>query len=244
MFKKILIANRGEIAARVIRTCRDTNIATVAVYTPRDLGSLHVRLADEAMPLTSPKRYGDAEEILEIAQRVGADAIHPGYGFLAEEADLARACEAVGITFIGPLATVLEMLRAKAVCWSERRRLDSPPLPFPKSRLQRGTKRGCGSRRSVWVIPWPWKSACGGRGRGTRVVHTPEQLDEAFRQAGTEAERIYGDGCCIWSAFSPKRRHRRAGAGRSHGNVIHLGERSSSLQHQNQKLIADTRRRR
>ena len=207
MFKKILIANRGEIAARVIRTCRDRNIATVAVYTPRDLGSLHVRLADEAMPLTSPKRYGDAEEILEIAQRVGADAIHPGYGFLAEEADFARACEAVGITFIGPSATVLETLRAKHRMLARAQAAGFPTPAYSSSTFAEGDEETLrveaerlGLSRGAQIC-----ARGPGPGHARRLIPLNNSM-RPFVRRGPRPSASTAMARCIWSALSRRRR--------------------------------------
>ena len=164
MFKKILIANRGEIATRIIRTCWEMGIQTVALYTQNDRDSLHMRLADEAIQLHSPKRYGDEDEVLSIAHRLGADAIHPGYGFLAEEADFAERCAAEGITFIGPPPKVMRAVRDK-IGAIETVRQAGYCVPFcvalPDQSDDEATKRIAGE---IWY-PLVVKSARGGRGR-------------------------------------------------------------------------------
>ena len=170
MFKKLLIANRGEIAVRVIRTCREMGIATVAVYTLADRDSLHVRLADEAMLLHSPQRYGDADEVLAIARQLSVDAIHPGYGFLAEEADFAERCAQDGITFIGPGPDVTRLLRNKVQAMDMVKQAGFS-VPTYAELADGELDEGYLMRRAAEVgYPLVVKSAIGGRGRGARVV--------------------------------------------------------------------------
>ena len=193
MFKKLLIANRGEIAVRIIRTCREMGIATVALYTLADRDSLHVRLADEAMQLHSPLRYGDADEVLAIARQLGADAIHPGYGFLAEEADFAERCAQEGITFIGPSPAVTRSLRNKVQGHGHGQA--SGLLRAAYAELADGElDEDYLTQRAAEVgYPLVVKSAIGGRGRGARVVMKADRLLESVDAARREAKMIYGD---------------------------------------------------
>ena len=193
MFKKILVANRGEIATRIIRTCREMGILTVALYTSADRDSLHVRLADEAHLLQGQHRYGDADEVLAVARESGAEAIHPGYGFLAEEARFAERCAAEGIVFIGPPPPVIRAVRNKVEAMEAVKRagyrvplyVELPDHDADEEQLQRAANE----------IGYPLvvKSTCGGRGRGARVVMRADRLAEAVRAARYEAEMIYGN---------------------------------------------------
>ncbi len=240
MFKKVLIANRGEIAVRIIRTCRDMGVKTVAVYTSTDLNSLHVRLSDEAVALQSPKRYGDGEEILRIAQQTGAEAIHPGYGFLAESADFARMCQQAGLVFIGPPPAVLALLETKSQMLEEAQAagFPTPPHTFSFDAVDVDLMM-----KEAALIGYPVviKSCRGGRGRGSRIAFKPERLADAVAAAQTEAQRVYGDTRfylehAIWPAYHVDVQILADTA----GNIIHLGERCSSLLQHNQKLLAET----
>src|SRR5579859_8141670 len=183
-FNKVLIANRGEIAVRIQRTCREMGIATVAVYSEFDRDALHVRLADQAVPIggaQARESYLNIEKIIAAARLTGADAIHPGYGFLAENAAFASACEGAGVVFIGPRANVLEALGSK----SEARRLAQeagvPVVPVPTEN----------------EVPKLIKAALGGGGRGMRIVRNANEFREAFAAAKGEAERAFGDGALL-----------------------------------------------
>jgi acetyl-CoA carboxylase biotin carboxylase subunit len=241
MFKKILIANRGEIATRIIRTCREMGLLTVALYTPADRDSLHVRLADEVHMLHSPNRYGDADEVLAIAKKSGADAIHPGYGFLAEESDFAERCAAEGIVFIGPPPSVIRTLRNKMEAMEAVKHAgyrvpvytDLPDADSDETRL----------RRAAEEIGYPLvvKSASGGRGRGARVVMHADRLVEAARAARHEAELIYGDDhLFLERVVAPSHYLTVQVLADTHGNIVHLGEREGSLLRHNQKLIEES----
>jgi acetyl-CoA carboxylase, biotin carboxylase subunit len=241
MFKKILIANRGEIATRIIRTCREMGILSVALYTSADRDSLHVRLADEVRMLQSPNRYGDADEVLATAKETGAEAIHPGYGFLAEEAGFAERCAAEGIVFIGPPPSVIRAVRNKMEAMEAVKRAgyrvpiyaDLPDAGADEPHL-RQMAEGIG-------FPLVVKSARGGRGRGARVVMRADKLAEAVRAARYEAELIYGDGhLYLERVVSPSHYLAVQVLADSHGNIVHLGEREGSLLRHNQKLIEES----
>jgi acetyl-CoA carboxylase, biotin carboxylase subunit len=239
MFKKILIANRGEIAVRVIRACRVLGIRSAALYDPSDIGSLHVRLADECLPLPSERGYLDSEGIIQRALEAGADAIHPGYGFLAEEAGFVRACAAAGLTFIGPPAEVIDALRDKIATLD---RVDAAgfktPLHSPAAfGDDREALRAAADRLGY---PLVIKSCRGGRGRGTRMVRAPEQLDEAVRHAQAGAEAVFGASeIYLERAILPSRYVEVQLLGDQHGALIHLGDRDSSMQRNNQKIVTE-----
>ncbi len=241
MFKKVLIANRGEIAVRIIRTCRDLGIWTVAVYPPSDLDSLHVRIADEAHELQSPRRYGDGEEILAIARTCGVDAIHPGYGFLAEEADFARDCAEAGVVFVGPPVPVLERLQAKHMMLAEVEAAGIATAPHSQRTFNGVGLAEMAAEADVLGYPIVIKSARGGRGRGTRLVFKPGKLAENLEQARRESQLVYGDRHlylehALWPVC-----HVDVQVLADHtGAVVHLGERCSSLQQHNQKLVTES----
>src|SRR5271154_6970374 len=194
MFKKILIANRGEIAVRVIRACREMGIKAVAVYSDVDRASLHVRKADEAYPIgaaAASESYLNIQKILDVARSCGADAIHPGYGFLSENAKFARACADAGIKFIGPTAAAMDAMGSKT---RARQAMERAGVPFVP-----GTSRGLDSAEQAEEVaarigyPVMLKAAAGGGGKGMRLVHTPDQLKSSLEAARSEAERSFGD---------------------------------------------------
>ncbi len=241
MFKKLLIANRGEIAVRIIRTCREMGIATVALYTVADRDSLHVRLADEAMLLHSPQRYGDPDEVLAIAGQVGADAIHPGYGFLAEEADFAARCTEAGITFIGPSPAVIRSLRNKVEAMDTVKHAGYSVPQYAE--LDAGELDEAYLKQRAEEVGYPLvvKSARGGRGRGARVVMNASRLLEAVDAARREASMIYGDDhLYLEKSIAPSHYVVVQILADSHGNMVHLGEREGSLLRHNQKLIEES----
>src|ERR1044071_6343034 len=227
-FKKILIANRGEIAVRILRTCREMGIATVAVYSDFDREALHVRLADQAMPIGAAQAresYLNIEKIIAAARLTGAEAIHPGYGFLAENAAFASACEDAGIVFVGPRANVIEALGSK----SEARRLAQeagvPVVPVPKED----------------EFPKLIKASLGGGGRGMRVVRNAAEFKEAFAAARGEAERAFGDGALLVEKYIEGARHVEVQIfGDHHGDMMHLFERDCSVQRRHQKIIEES----
>ncbi|MGB7585652.1 MAG: biotin carboxylase N-terminal domain-containing protein, partial [Terriglobales bacterium] len=194
MFKKILIANRGEIAVRVARACREMGIVSVAVFSDVDRASLHVRKADEAYPIgpaAAAESYLSIHKILEVAKKSGADAIHPGYGFLSENAEFAQACADAGVKFIGPTAAAMERMGSKT---RARQAMEKAGVPFVP-----GTSRGLDSAEQAGKVaeeigyPVMLKAAAGGGGKGMRLVHKPEDLELALESAKSEALRAFGD---------------------------------------------------
>lgn len=241
MFKKILIANRGEIAVRIIRTCRDLGMWTVAVYPPSDFDSLHVRIADEAHELHSNRRYGDGDEILNIARRTGVEAIHPGYGFLAEDADFARSCEDAGFVFVGPPVRVLERLRNKHSMLAEAGAAGIPTPPHSTKTCDGTAQEGTAAEAAALGYPIVIKSCRGGRGRGTRLVFHQEDLAEGLEQARRESLLVYGDGMLyLEHALWPVCHVDVQVLADRDGAVVHLGERCSSMQQHNQKLVTES----
>lgn len=240
MFKKILIANRGEIAVRIIRACRDLGIATVALFEPSDQGSLHVRFADEVIRLDSSLGYMDHQVVLQAAQGVGADAIHPGYGFLAEDPNFVQACEAAGIAFIGPTSAVVRALRDNL---GARARVAAAgfPVPFylPEAFCQ-DEMEGVQALAEDVGFPLVVKACRGGRGRGTRLVSDPSKLERAVRQAQAEAKAVFGDDhVYLERAIIPARHVEVQVMGDQFGRLIHLGERDGSIMRHSQKIVAE-----
>jgi acetyl-CoA carboxylase biotin carboxylase subunit len=241
MFQKVLIANRGEIAVRVMRACREMGITTVAVYSEVDRTSLHVRYADEAYPIgpaVSTESYLRIDRILEAAERSGAEAIHPGYGFLAENPDFARACEEAGITFIGPPVKAMELMGSKT---ASRQALIAAGLPVVP-----GTDRNLETFEEVARVagelgyPVMLKASAGGGGKGLRLVQAPEELESAYRTARAEAQNAFGDPSVYIEKYLERPRHIEIQIlGDRHGNLIHLGERECSLQRRHQKVMEE-----
>jgi acetyl/propionyl-CoA carboxylase alpha subunit len=241
MFKKILIANRGEIAVRIARTCRDLGIATVALYDETDVGSLHVRLADECARLTSSLGYVDQDEVIRHALAFGAEAIHPGYGFLAEQPDFIRACGAAGLVFIGPPAEVVATLKDKI---ATLRQAAAAGFPTPRHSAAAYTDEQIDELRAeAERIGYPVviKSCSGGRGRGTRVVRSPDKLAEGLAQAQAGSVAVFRDRrVYLEQAILPSRYVEVQLLGDQQGHLIHLGERDSSIQRNNQKIITES----
>ena len=229
MFKKILIANRGEIALRVIHACRELGIATVAVYSEADEHALHVRFADAAVCIGPPRpldSYLSVPAIISTAEVTKADAIHPGYGFLSESVYLAEAAEACGITFIGPPPDVLRLLGDKSEARRAMRRVGLPVLPgtdHPPETAGQAAKAG----RKLGY-PLIVKASAGGGGRGMRVVRSGDQLEQAWRTAKREAEAAFGDGEVYLEKYLEAPRHIEFQVlADDHGRVIHLGSASA-----------------
>ncbi|HTS34696.1 MAG TPA: acetyl-CoA carboxylase biotin carboxylase subunit [Candidatus Solibacter sp.] len=241
MFKKILIANRGEIAVRVIRACHELGIAAVAVYSDVDRASLHVRKSDEAYPIgaaAASESYLNMAKVLDVAARSGADAIHPGYGFLSENAKFARACAEAGVKFIGPSAAAMDAMGSKT---RARRSMEHAGVP-----LVPGTSRGFetyeDAGRAAERIGYPvmLKAAAGGGGKGMRLVHAPEELKSALDGARSEAERAFGDGeVYLEKAIVNPRHIEMQVLADEHGNTVYLGERECSIQRRHQKVVEE-----
>jgi acetyl-CoA carboxylase biotin carboxylase subunit len=241
MFKKILIANRGEIALRVARACRERGIATVAVYSDADRAGLHVLEADEAYRLgAAPAResYLRGDLILEIAKKTGAEAIHPGYGFLSENADFADACESAGVKFIGPPASAMRALGSKT---RARQAADAAGMPRTP-----GSTKGLASLEEAHAVaqkigyPVMLKAAAGGGGKGMRAVNAPGELASAFDSARSEAERSFGSGEVYLEKLIERPRHIEIQVlADEHGNCLYLGERECSIQRRHQKVIEE-----
>ncbi len=238
MFKKVLVANRGEVALRIIRACKELGIKTVAIYSEADVRSLYVKKADEAylIPGDPIRAYLDYVRIVDLARQVGADAIHPGYGFLAENADFARYCRRRGVTFIGPTPEQIEMFGDKVKAKKVMSEAGLPvvpgtpePLNDPEEALQFAKEIG---------FPVMLKAAYGGGGRGMRVVRSEEELKSAFESAYREAEAFFGKGDIFVEKYIDNPKHIEVQVlGDKYGNIIHLGERDCSIQRRHQKLI-------
>ena len=242
MFKKILIANRGEIALRVIRACRELGIRTVAVYSEADANSLHRRLADEDVcigPGPSRDSYLNVSRIMSAAEITDADAIHPGYGFLAENAEFAELCTKCRIKFIGPSAEVIAMMGDKSEAKKAMRKANVPVTPGSQglvSDIDEATKLANEMGYPVIV-----KAAAGGGGRGMRVAHTQIALSTALATAQAEAEKAFGNAGVYIEKYIENPKHVEVQIlADEHGNVIHLGERDCSVQRRHQKLIEES----
>ena len=241
MFRKVLIANRGEIAVRVMRACRELDIRTVAVYSDVDRKALHVRYADEAYhigPALSTESYLRIDRLIEVARRSGAEAIHPGYGFLAENPDFARACADAGLVFIGPPVAAMELMGSKT---ASRRALMQAGLPVVP-----GTDRNLETLEEVERVageigyPVMLKASAGGGGKGLRLVFAPEELESAYRNARSEAQNAFNDPAIYLEKYLERPRHIEIQIlGDQHGNLIYLGERECSLQRRHQKVMEE-----
>ncbi len=241
MFRKILIANRGEIAVRVMRACREMNIPTVAVYSEVDRKSLHVRYADEAYPIgPAPSResYLRIDRVLEAAHRSGAEAIHPGYGFLAENPEFARACEEAGIVFIGPPVSAMELMGSKTAARHALIQAGLPVVPGTDENLEDFAEIA----RVADQIGYPvmLKASAGGGGKGLRMVRQKSELESAYRNARSEAQNAFNDSAVYLEKFIEQPRHVEIQIfGDRHGNLIYLGERECSLQRRHQKVLEE-----
>ncbi len=241
MFKKVLIANRGEIALRIHRACRELGIQSVVVHSMADANSMAVRLADESVcigPGPSKESYLNIPAIISAATVTGADAIHPGYGFLSENAQFARMVEEHGFTFIGPKPEHIEKMGDKAVAKDTMIKLGVPVVPGSDGILESFEE----AKTTAEEIGYPViiKAVSGGGGRGMKVVHEPSKLEEAYSTARREAEANFGDPQVYMEKFLTKPRHIEIQVfGDKHGNAIHLGERDCSIQRRHQKVVEE-----
>src|SRR5262245_27941915 len=242
MLGKVLIANRGEIALRIARACRELDIATVAVYSTADADSPVVRYADEAVCLGPPPArdsYGYAAAVVPAALQTEADAVHPGYGFLSEDPDFAEICEANGLVFVGPTASVLARLGDKAAAREAARSAGLPTLPGstePEPDLASARLRAAQIGYPVII-----KAVAGGGGRGMRLVREPDELPAAYARTRADAQAVFGDGRVYLERYLDSARHVEIQIlSDRHGNAVHLGARDCSVQRRRQKLIEET----
>ncbi|HTS00037.1 MAG TPA: acetyl-CoA carboxylase biotin carboxylase subunit [Bacteroidota bacterium] len=242
MFKKVLIANRGEIALRIIRVCKQLGIKTVAVYSQADRDSLHVRFADEAVCIGPPparESYLKVPRIIAAAEITGADAIHPGYGFLAENAPFAEICTTSGIKFIGPTPEMISAMGDKSVAKETMRKAGVPVVPGSESIVRTPDE----AREISRAIGYPViiKASAGGGGRGMRIVREEAELENSYRTAQHEAEQGFNNPDVYIEKYIEQPRHVEIQVfGDEHGNVIHFGERDCSVQRRHQKLIEES----
>lgn len=240
MFEKVLVVNRGEIALRLLRTLREMSISSVAVYSDADLDSPHWRLADEAYALGSPEpaaSYLNVDKLLHIAERCGAQAVLPGYGFLSENASFARACEERGLVFVGPPANLIEQMGSKQLARETMQRAGVPVVPG-------GSANNVDeARATATAIGYPVlvKAVYGGGGRGMRLVQNDDELQGALQLATSEAARAFGSGDVYLEKWVAHARHIEVQVlGDQHGNVVHLFERDCSIQRRHQKVLEET----
>jgi len=242
MFKKILIANRGEIALRVIQACRELGIQTVAVYSTADRDSLHVTYADEEVCIGPPKSadsYLNVSALVSAAEITGADAVHPGYGFLAENAHFAEVLRECKLSWIGPRPETIRLMGDKARARQAAQEAGVPVLPGSREALESADE----ARRLAATVGYPiiLKAAAGGGGRGMRIVHGEKDLEAQFETARAEAEKAFGDGSIYLEKYLVEPRHIEFQVfGDQKGHVIHLGERECSIQRRHQKLIEES----
>ncbi len=241
-FQKVLIANRGEIAVRVIRACRELGLASVAVYSEADRQSLHVRMADEAYyigPAPASQSYLHIPTLMSVAQRSGAQAVHPGYGFLSENASFVEACVEAGLIFVGPSASLQRAVGEKTAARATARQADVPIVP---GALLDGVDEAALAELAAGIgYPLLLKAAAGGGGKGIRFVRDPRDLLSSLRTARSEARSAFGDDrVYLEKAVTPARHIEVQFIADTHGNVVHLGERECSIQRRHQKLIEES----
>jgi acetyl-CoA carboxylase biotin carboxylase subunit len=242
LFKKILIANRGEIALRIIRACKELGIATVAIFSEADRGSLHVRFADEDVcigPAQSQDSYLDPKRIISAAEVTNADAIHPGYGFLAENSDFAEICESCDIKFIGPSSDMIRLMGDKALAKKTMRDAGVPVIPGSDGVVDCLEK----AKSICYEIGFPViiKASYGGGGKGMRIVRDEDELKKGWEMARLEAGAAFGNPSVYIESYIPNPRHIEFQIlGDSFGNIIHLGERDCTVQRRHQKLLEES----
>ena len=242
MIKKILIANRGEIAVRIIRACREMGIRTVAIYSETDKDSLHTKLADEAIcigPAPSAKSYLNVKAILEAACLTGADSIHPGYGFLSENPSFARICEEMGIKFIGPSYKLIELLGNKSKAKETMKKAGVPVVQGSEGLIK--SKSEALEIAAKIKYPVMLKASAGGGGKGIRIAYSEEELKKGYDIVKQEAKVSFNDDSLYLEKFIENPRHVEIQVlADEHGNCVHLGERDCSIQRRNQKMIEET----
>jgi acetyl-CoA carboxylase, biotin carboxylase subunit len=241
MFRKILIANRGEIAVRVLRACREMGVRAAAIYSDADRASLHVRLAEEAYrvgPAASRESYLAIDKMIEAARAARCDAVHPGYGFLAENAAFARACAAAGLTFIGPKPEAMEQLGSKTAARHLARAAGVPTVPGALDSIESFELAVASAKKTGFPIVL--KAVAGGGGKGMRLVEHEAEFPGAWRDAKSEAENAFGDGRLYFEKYLQRPRHIEIQVlGDEHGRVVYLGERECSVQRRYQKVIEE-----
>ncbi len=242
MIQKVLIANRGEIALRIIRACRELGIKTLAVYSEADVQSLHVQLADEAICIGGPRSsesYLKADRIIAAAEIADVDAIHPGYGFLSENAKFAQQCESCNIKFIGPKSKSIEMMGNKSVAKETVRKAGVPIVPGSDGPVENEVEAIKAARKVGY--PVIIKAVAGGGGRGMRIAHNDISFAKEYHVARNEAEKAFGNGAVYIEHYIEKPRHIEFQIlADAHGHVVHLGERDCSVQRRHQKLIEES----
>ena len=241
MFNKVLIANRGEIAVRVIRACKELDIKTVAVYSDIDKESMHTRLADGAICIGSARStesYLNITPLISSVEVVDADAVHPGYGFLSEDAEFAEICENCGVSFIGPTSEVIRMMGNKIQAKKKAEEARVPVLPWSERALE--DEKEAAEVASKIGFPIIIKAASGGGGRGMKLVRTPAALASSFHMARSEALAAFNDGEVFLERFCEEPRHVEIQImGDKHGNIVHLAERECSIQRRHQKILEE-----
>lgn len=242
MIQKVLIANRGEIALRIVRACRELGIKTLAVYSEADVQSLHVQLADEAICIGGPRSsdsYLRADRIIAAAEIADVDAIHPGYGFLSENAKFAQQCESCNIKFIGPKSRTIAMMGDKSVAKDTVKKVGVPTVPGSDGPVENESEAVKIARKIGY--PVIIKAVAGGGGRGMRIAHNDISFAKEYHVARNEAEKAFGNGSVYIEKYIEKPRHIEFQIlADSHGKVLHLGERDCSIQRRHQKLIEES----
>ena len=242
MLKKVLIANRGEIAVRIIRACREMGIRTVAIYSEVDKDSLHVKLADQAIcigPAPSAKSYLNVKAILEAACLTGADSIHPGFGFLSENSNFAKICEEMGIKFIGPNHKLIELLGNKSKAKETMKKAGVPVVPGSDGLIY--SKKQAVELAEKIKYPVMLKASSGGGGKGIRIAYNKDELEKEYDIVRQEAKISFNDDSLYLEKFVENPRHVEIQVlADEHGNAVHLGERDCSVQRRNQKVLEET----